>query len=195
MNATRWGFEGPPAEAYSRVTNPERFAPLHPAALAQLQRLQDQFDVERVEDYEPVRGLTQVDLARPSVKLIPADSKAAPIFVAFTKFPSLILRCGLLVELGFPACGCEACDETAEGELQRLTDVIDDVVQGRFRESIRIPLWGEAELSWEFSSTTHRMGGGVRIARSRARAVVKDHGTSVEWAAWPLKSGSLSVNA
>jgi hypothetical protein len=77
MNGTRWGFEGAPAEAYSRVTNPERFASLHPAALAQLQQLQEQFAVERVEGYDLAQDLTQVDLARPSVKLIPADSKAA----------------------------------------------------------------------------------------------------------------------
>ena len=186
MNGGRWGLEGPPPEAYSRVTNPERFAPLHPVVLAHLQHLQEQFAVERVEDYEAIRGLTQVDLARPSVKLIPTDSKAAPILVAFTKFPSLIVRCGLLVELGFPSCGCDACDATAEGEQERLTLVMDAVVKGRFRESIRIPLWGEAELNWEFQSNGHRMGGGERISRSRGRAAVSGSRT-IEWASWPVK--------
>ena len=51
MNGRRWGIEGPPLEAYSRITNPERFEPLHPAALAHIERLQKCFDVERVEGY------------------------------------------------------------------------------------------------------------------------------------------------
>jgi hypothetical protein len=187
MNGTRWGLEGPPQEAYSRVTNPERFEPLHQAALAHLQRLQEQFAVERVEGYELDQQFTPVELARSSVKLIPADSKAAPIAIAFTSFPAVIVRCGLLVELVFPVCGCDACDATAEGELERLTQVMDDVAEGRFRESIRVPLWGDAELNWELRSTTHRMGGGVRVARSRARALVKEHGSSFEWGPWPLR--------
>ena len=29
MRGDRWGIAGPPDEAYSRVTNPERFQPLH----------------------------------------------------------------------------------------------------------------------------------------------------------------------
>jgi hypothetical protein len=187
MNGGRWGLEGPPPEAYSRVTNPERFAPLHPFALSHLQRLQEQFAVDRVEDYEPVRGLTQADLARATVKLIPSDSRAAPIVVAFTKFPSLLLRCGLLVELGFPSCGCDACDATAEGEQEQLKLVMDAVVKGRFRESIRVPLWGEAQVNWEFQSNGNRMGGGERISRSRARAVVTWRNRSIDWASWPLK--------
>ena len=187
MNGGRWGLEGPPPEAYSRVTNPERFAPLHPVAMAHLQRLQEEFDVARVEDYEPVRGLTQVDLARPSVKLTPTDSKAAPILVAFTKFPSLIVRCGLFAESGFPTCGCDACDETAEGEQEKLELLMDAVVKGQFSESIRIPLWGEARVNWEFQSNGRRMGGGERIARSRARAVVSGLSRTIEWAPWPLK--------
>ena len=187
MNGGRWGLEGPPPEAYSRVTNPERFAPLHPIAMAHLRRLQEQFAVERVEDYEPVRGLRQAALARPTVRLKPTDSKAAPILVAFTKFPSLIVQCGLLVEFGFPGCGCDACDATADGEQERLTLVIDSVVTGRFRESIRVPLWGEAKLKWELGSTTHGMGGFTRIPRSRARDVVGGRSRTIEWAPWPLK--------
>ena len=49
MRGNRWGIEGPPEEAYSRVTNPERFQPLHDAALELLDRLEREFAVERLE--------------------------------------------------------------------------------------------------------------------------------------------------
>jgi hypothetical protein len=193
MNGTQWGPEGPPPEAYSRITNSERFEPLHRAALLHLERLQERFDVERVEGYGLDQDLERVDLARPSVKLIPADSKAAPIVVAFTSFPAVITRCGLRLVLGFPACGCDACDETAEGELQRLTEVMDDVVGGRFRESIRIPLFGDAEQEWELRSSAHRIAGSVRIPRSRARALVSGCSRTFEWSPWPLREGLSSA--
>ena len=49
MRGSRWGIEGPPAEAYSRVTNPERFQPLRGAATELLDRLEREFAVERLE--------------------------------------------------------------------------------------------------------------------------------------------------
>jgi hypothetical protein len=42
---TRWGREGPPPEAYSRVTNPERFQPLHALALQLIDRVEASFKV------------------------------------------------------------------------------------------------------------------------------------------------------
>jgi hypothetical protein len=43
--------EGPPPEAYSRITNPERFEPLLRVAMDQVERLQQRFDVERVDGF------------------------------------------------------------------------------------------------------------------------------------------------
>ena len=190
VNGGRWGVEGPPAEAYSRITNPERFAPLHDAALAHLERLQQRFDVERVEGYRLDQELEKAGLTRPSIRLTPADPRAAPIVVAFTSFPAVIMRCGLLLVLGFPECGCDACDETPEGELQRLAEVMDDVVGGRFRESIRIPFLGDAEQQWELRSSTRQTRSGVRIARSRARAFARGRSRTFEWSPWPLRNPS-----
>ena len=51
MSPDRWGIEGPPPEAYSRVTNPERFQPLHSFAEGLVARLEARFDVERTEGY------------------------------------------------------------------------------------------------------------------------------------------------
>ena len=52
MSRDRWGPEGPPKEAYSRVTNPERFLPLHAAAMELLDRLEREFAVDRLEGHD-----------------------------------------------------------------------------------------------------------------------------------------------
>jgi hypothetical protein len=76
MNGHRWGAEGPPREAYSRVTNPERFAPLHDVAAELLDRLELEFDAERTEGYGLDPELEEgCKLARPSVTLVPAGRR------------------------------------------------------------------------------------------------------------------------
>ena len=124
--------------AYSRVTNPERFRPLHPAMLEIIRRLEDQFEADRTEGYgldeELGRGL---DVVRQDVRLTPSDPDAAPIVVAFSTFPSLHVRFGRWYIEPFPDCGCDACYESAEGEIERLNEMVDDVTAGRFREAIR----------------------------------------------------------
>ena len=45
MGWFNWGREGPPDDAYSRVTEPERFAPLHGWALEAVARLQTEYEV------------------------------------------------------------------------------------------------------------------------------------------------------
>ena len=49
MGRFNWGVEGSPDDAYSRVTEPERFRPLHDWALEALARLQTDYDVIRDE--------------------------------------------------------------------------------------------------------------------------------------------------
>ena len=67
MGADRWGAAGPPLEAYSRVTNPERFASLHDSAAALLHRLEREFETERREEYGLDPELERdCNLSRPS---------------------------------------------------------------------------------------------------------------------------------
>ena len=143
----RWGPEGPPPEAYSRVTNPERFRPLHSAMLGIISRLESDFGVDRTEGYGLDEELERrLDLAGPSVRLSPTKPDAAPITVVLSTFPSLHLRFGRWYKEPFPDCGCDACDESAEGEIERLNDMIDDVTAGRFHEAVQCPIvsspWG-----------------------------------------------------
>ena len=133
--------EEPPEEAYGRVADAERFRPLHAATLEMLDRLEAGFDVERVEGYgldEELEG--RVGLERASVRLTPADPEAAPVTVAFSDFPGLYVRFGRWHVEPFPGCGCDACDESAETEIEQLTELVDCVTGGGFREAVRRPL-------------------------------------------------------
>ena len=191
------GGESNADPAYSRVTNPERFLPLHTAVQEIIGRLVSDFEVKRTEEYgldeELERGL---DIARPGVKLIPADPEAAPIVVVFTTFPSLHIRFGRWYKEPFPVCGCDACDESAEGEIERLSEMVDDVTAGRFREGIEIPPvsfmgsgWVETKF-WSFDQSRSRTRSRRRSRVSRSRALEMSDGRSrleLNWKPWPRR--------
>lgn len=186
MRGNRWGPDGPPPEAYSRVTNPARFQPLHEFATELLRQLEADFDVQRLEGYGLDPELENAELGQPTVRLTPLQSSAAPIVVAFTAFPGLTLRCGRWLVERFPACGCDACDATAEGEAERFGDLLDNVIQGRFQESISIPLLGAAWYEYELGKPWHGPGR-RRLTRSRARALVGEGERSFDWQPWPAR--------
>jgi uncharacterized protein DUF6226 len=190
----------PPFEAYSRVTNAGRFRALHPIALDLLQRLAAEYDVSRSADFDLLPGMEPFEHARPPVRLTPAGVTGAPIAIAFTTFPGLLVRCGRWLVESFPSCGCDACGEMAEAEGERLQRLLDDVVAGRFREEITIPLLGRARLAWA-------LGGGAAaatrsawsvVSRRRARALVVDGAREVQWHPWVRRlhgtSGSTALS-
>ena len=186
MSGNRWGREGPPPEAYSRVTDPERFRALHDFAVRLLGRLEATFDVERLEGYGLDHELERGDLVRPSVKLLPRSSDAAPIVFVFTAFPGIHVRLGRWRTEAFPACGCDACDETADGEAARLSGMVDDVTGGRFREAIGLPLLGPAWQESKFWSPGAGSSSRQRIDRSRALQMLRaSDRSSFEWKPWP----------
>ena len=129
----------PPDEAYSRVTNPERFRPLHQAVLEMLDALETRFDVERVEGHgldEEMERFSRQPSARPTITLKPIYPESASITIVFTDFPGLHIRFGRWFTDSFPSCGCDAGDESAEGEIERVTELIDSVTSGGFRETV-----------------------------------------------------------
>lgn len=190
MNGQRWGAEGPPPEAYSRVTNPGRFSSLHEAAVQLLDRLELEFDTARAEGYGLDPELEEgFQLARPSVALAPRDAGAAPMVVAFSAFPGLHVRFGRWYTVAFPTCGCDACDETAESEVQRLRSLIDNVTAGRYRESLQIAADGVASLWAEFWSDRERFAQNSQVDRACARLPVSaGDRSSYEWRPWPRRS-------
>lgn len=117
----RWEHPtGPPEDAYSRVTHPERFAPLVDATHALIAHLVEHFDVER---------RTEADGA---VLLRP--SRGAPLRFRFTDFPAVSMRAGLLLDEVHPDCGCDACDETAASAIEAVVRTVQGVVSGGFAE-------------------------------------------------------------
>ena len=183
--------------AYSRVTNPERFLPLHTAVQEIIGQLENDFEVRRSEGFGLDEKLeTGLDIARPGVKLIPADPEAAPIVVVFTAFPGLQIRFGRWYREPFPDCGCDACDGSAEGEIERLNEMFDDVTAGRFRDAIEIPpgsFMGSGWVETKFWSpdegrSSTRSRSASRVNRNRALEMSGGH-TRLElnWKPWPKR--------
>ena len=192
FEGSRWGPDGPPLEAYSRVTNAERFRPLHAAMQEIVGRLENEFEVEREEGYGLDEELERyVGLAGPYVRLSPRDTDAAPIGVTFSTFPGLHLRFGRWYIEPFPSCGCDACDESAKDEIERLTKMIDDVTAGRFREAIQRPLISFMGSGWretEFWSPVRRQRGKSRVDGRRAREMSGGRRRlDLDWKPWPRR--------
>lgn len=189
MTYSDWKREPPPPEAYSRVTNPERFAPLHSIARTLLERLAAEYDVTRTEVFSLLPNMQAVEHAHPPITVTPLATDAAPISIAFTTFPGVVVQCGLWLADSFPSCGCDACAETAADEGQRLEGLFLDVVAGCFREELTIPWFGKAKVRWVLGDiqtrATHRWrSGGQMIPRARARALAGGRSRKVQWQAW-----------
>ena len=197
MRGDRWGIEGPPEEAYSRVTNPERFQPLHAAATELLDRLEREFSVERVEGPDADDELGRYSLARPPVRLVPHDLQAAPIVVAFTEFPGLRFRFGSWRTEPFPDCGCDACDETADVSIEEMTKMVEAVVSGGFREAMRVPPllgdgWRESEFRFNDGHGGFSRSRG-RVPRSRALELTGGKlDVTLDWKPWTRRNATAA---
>ena len=183
-----WSGDGPPEEAYSRVTEPERFAPLHDWALDTVARLQSDYDVALVEGESMDPYLERSPLSRPTIKLTPLQDSCAPFTIAFTDFPGLAVRVGRWVTEWYPSCGCDACDEMPDGVFEEFTELLDCVVTAGFRESLYLPRRGDGWMTREFRSYEYHRSGKSRISRDRALALLDgEHKIVLEWAPWPPK--------
>jgi hypothetical protein len=182
---------GPDPEAYSRVTNPERFLPLHAFALALLDRLTLEYDVIRTEAFDLMPNMTPFEQARPAVALTPVAAEAAAVTIAFTTFPGLVVRYGKWTTTAFPGCGCDACAETAEREAEHLDELLGEVVAGRFREELRIPFFGKTGVHWSFGDIAragHSSEGGEFLSRDQARLLDTGGPKRILWQSWPRRT-------
>lgn len=184
----------PPPEAYSRVTNPERFRPVHGHALDLLARLRSTYNVTASPTFELLPGIMQpFEHARPPVTLTPAVPGAGPLSVAFTAFPSLLVRAGRWYGTSFPVCGCDACGGGAAEEACRFDKLVGHLVAGHFAEEVRLPFLGEARLSYAFGprAGTKRQGahaeGWGTISRDLARTLVGSGARRMAWQPWPRR--------
>ena len=185
MNRFNWGRDGPPPEAYSRITEPERFAPLHGIALELLDGLENTFDVERSEAYGLAPELENVELALPSIRLVPNQDSAASIVFVFSAFPGLRMQAGQWYRDSFPSCACDACDETSDSEAERLTSIVDNITSGRFREAVRLPAAGDGWQETDLWSSNRSSSNKRRLDRDLALQMLADNQSSVfEWQPW-----------
>jgi hypothetical protein len=186
----RWGDDGPPPEAYSRVTNPERFRPVIEFTEALLARLERTFQVEREESYGLDSLLEQGKLIRAPVKLSPAKVRAAPVTIAFTDFPGVGALFGRWHRSWFPSCGCDACDETANTAIQGLQSTVEAVTAGRFREAIVRDAERVLWLQHELLHDKGRSAGSMRIEPENVRTWLggDEEEALIEWEPWPLRT-------
>ncbi len=96
---------------------------------------------------------------------------------------------GCKLARAFPICGCDACDETADSETERLKSLIDNLTAGRFREAIRIPPDRAASQKSEFWSARERWSRQSPLDQARARQLVAaSDRSSYDWRPWPKRS-------
>ena len=192
MGRFNWGMEGPPEDAYSRVTEPERFLPMHQWALELVARLEAEYELNREEGQGVDAELESRDLDRPTIKLTPTGDSYASITIAFTDFPGLRVRAGQWGTESFPVCGCDACDEMPDEEFERFERLMGDVVAGRFRESLSLGPRGEGWSRMEtWSARGSSSSGGSRLSNEEAVRILKgEREVVVEWQPWPKRLGS-----
>jgi hypothetical protein len=177
-------------EDYSRVTDPGRYAVLHDSAARLLDDLVERYIVERRESKEALEPAGEPVRV---VRLIPHTPAAAPLAIAFTDFPSVVLRLGRWYAESLPGCGCDACAEQPDDLIAEMYAQVDALVEGGLWERVRRGVTS----SW---SETRLIGPNVNSARSApldardARSARRDgFAAAVQWAPWPRRSPRESV--
>lgn len=167
----------PPDDAYERVTNPERFLPLHEAADLLVARLESRYDVDRRDGGPPpYEGVIR------QVELVP--TVGAPLVIRWDDFPAVSVRYGSHHDESYPQCGCDACAEHEQPDalIEDLERKIEAVTAGRFRESVV----SDADGTWvkfEFSFGDGRASGGNRLAEDDP---LRNQPVDLLWPPWPL---------
>jgi len=182
MRGQRWGTEGPPEEAYSRVSRdlPVVFAPVARRLEALPPQLEERY---RVNARTPTLSeATRLTAAQPhwpisrAVALHPSAPGASVLIVG--RWDADDGGFGIVVALGeqlayvFPSCWCDACDTDAEEVLDDL-DYYLDAVTGGF-----IEYRDHGMLGFRYA------GGGKAHGGSEGPDLAR------EWAAWGRHNGS-----
>ena len=148
-------------------------------------RLQSEYEVTLEEGIGLDAELERVPLSRPTMRLTPLYESSAPVTIAFTDFPGLEVRVGHWVTERFPTCGCDECDEMPEEEFKSLTELLGNVVAGRFRESMRLHPDGPGWSNREFWNEDGPSRGGSLVSREKAARILDGKAEIVVvWTPW-----------
>ena len=177
-DSDRWADEAPP-DAYGRVTDEDRFAPLQAevdALVAYLARTCDVRITHQIEeDGERVFTLT--------------PARGAPVRIVSSP-TSVLLEAGALFKGWYPSCSCDACNEDAAGAAENLEEALFDIVGGGLRERYAIGRrhWAQTSLQ----TLTGRIGSAGPLdadrdnyrdrAHLRLQLAALDDGS---WLSWP----------
>ena len=160
----RWNEESPPDDVYSRVSNLQRFTPLHEVADALIEWLQSTFEVSLEQDTAVADDLLHLanDVVR-AVRVVPRNPAAATLTFVLTKFPGVYLHAGSLHDFHFPACGCDACDDDVTNLADELEWTVRTVVSGGYSE--RFDPWPGHWIEYRLAEP----GVGMRSGRGRTK--------------------------
>lgn len=172
----------PPDEACSRVTHPERYAVLHEAVLAEGDGLVDRYDIDRNDDVDLAPRAARSFPGSRSVRLAPVGD-GAPITLVLTPFPGVAVYAGHAYGTAFPFCGCDACDEQPDDLVERLRQVLADLVAGGLVESRRHRLFRSDQCTIRLESAD-----GAGYSETEGNFDPADHGDLplgvTHWPAW-----------
>jgi hypothetical protein len=191
----RWDGASPPADAYSRVSNLQRFAPLHAVASALIEWLQTTFDV--TIEQSPVIAtdlLNEPDDVVSAIRVVPDDPSSATLTFVLTRFPGVVIHAGSLHDFRFPGCGCDACDDNAENVADELEWTVRTVVSGGYSE--RIDPWPGRWLEYRLAEPDARMHSGRTrtnaLPKERVRAARNTLPPAGLWLPWRLRPQAAS---
>jgi len=122
-----WGPEGPPAEAYSRVTRDlgTLYAPLAGAGQDAVRRLAVEYDV--IAQDVPHSERTRFERIVEAIALVPRDGSTPTVTIGWTDLPGLTVRLGEDGTAAVPPCGCDACAESLEQCLDMFATELEQV--------------------------------------------------------------------
>jgi hypothetical protein len=164
----------PDEDAYSRMSDPQRYVTLSRRARLLVPRLTSIFDV-RVDDVSA--GLGRFAEGVEVIRFVPADERASTLTLGLTD-AAVYLGAGHAYLAAFPDCGCDACDADPDEVFAELESTVYAVTRGRLRESASGG-WYEATLLRPRGRST---GGG--LADDFA---LRDGDGEWHWAPWPDK--------
>lgn len=182
--------ENPPQEAYGRVTNPQRFAPLIPVAEELISDLERRFEVTVTREQAAPRRASSNVRTIESIRLTPPDPDQAPLTITTTSFPGLYLDVGAWQHIALPACGCDACDEQVDDAVEDLVNYCTALAEGKLFERINVArqalehTWDGDD--WSRSGTLPLTP--QREAELRASPVTPPQ--SGQWRPWPIKQSA-----
>ena len=179
----RWP-DGPPDDAYERLTHQERFAPLQIEVDALVEYLARTCDV-RVDQQTAADGDRVFTLT-------PADG--APMRI--TSSPTgVMVSAGALYEGCFPPCTCDACNESATTVAADLESALLGIIGGGLREQYPVgrKKWTHVALTTPGGGSSSSAGPldpplDTRKQRSELRARLAELPDG-RWPAWPHRGG------